>query len=418
MKSLVHEVANRRLQGRLKALAADQSCTPNSELILRFANGCLAEGLGSWRVHKYIYNATTIARWAGKDLRSLTDGELKSLVGEIAIHPNYSDNTKRDFRVAVKKLFGWMAAVGESSLDITWIRSGRGANRVVIPSNLFTEEDIPRVLAACQTDQERALVSFLYDTGCTAGELLNITLHDVEVCDGYARVRLDGKTGQRIGYSLWSFPELCVWLESHPHRGGPDGPLWVNPRTDEPMLYDHCRLLLQRIKERSGLTKAMYPHAFRHARATQLASVLTEAQMCLFFGWQLGSKMPRVYVHMSGRDLEKHLLQQFGSKGDDRAARTGVIRPCHGCGASLGMRSRFCSECGAPAKVVEADRGREPPEAGISGPEGAVGGVKNEPYARQGVDAFEALLDDPEVRRVLAGKLRELALGRLPAGEW
>jgi hypothetical protein len=30
---------------------------------------------------------------------------------------------------------------------------------------------------------------------------------------------------------------------------------------------------------------------------------MTEAQLCQFFGWSFGSKTPRIYVHLSGRDL-------------------------------------------------------------------------------------------------------------------
>lgn len=38
--------------------------------------------------------------------------------------------------------------------------------------------------------------------------------------------------------------------------------------------------------------KPVNPHHFRHSRATYLANYLTEAQMCEWFGWVHGSRVP------------------------------------------------------------------------------------------------------------------------------
>ena len=43
-------------------------------------------------------------------------------------------------------------------------------------------------------------------------------------------------------------------------------------------------------------------------RATHLAKHLTEAKMCVFFGWIVGTKVVRRYIHLSGRDVENALI--------------------------------------------------------------------------------------------------------------
>jgi len=40
---------------------------------------------------------------------------------------------------------------------------------------------------------------------------------------------------------------------------------------------------------------------------TQLARVLTEQELKIVAGWSMTSKMPAVYVHLSGRDAEAAL---------------------------------------------------------------------------------------------------------------
>jgi len=53
---------------------------------------------------------------------------------------------------------------------------------------------------------------------------------------------------------------------------------------------------------------------FRHSQASRLANDITEAQMNEYFGWMQGSKMPTVYVHMSGRNVDQRLLEIKGVK--------------------------------------------------------------------------------------------------------
>ncbi len=63
----------------------------------------------------------------------------------------------------------------------------------------------------------------------------------------------------------------------------------------------------------AGIQKrGLYLHLFRHSRATELASYLTEAQMKQYFGWVRNSDTPSVYVHMGGRDVDRALLRYYG----------------------------------------------------------------------------------------------------------
>ena len=69
---------------------------------------------------------------------------------------------------------------------------------------------------------------------------------------------------------------------------------------------------MRKIAKRTGIEKNVNPHNFRHSRATDLANWMTEAQMDKFFGWILGRKMASVYIHLSGRDIDKVVLRIYG----------------------------------------------------------------------------------------------------------
>ena len=104
---------------------------------------------------------------------------------------------------------------------------------------------------------------------------------------------------------------------------------------------------MKKITRKAGIKKRVYPHLFRHSRATHLASHLTEAQMKQYFGWVQASKMASVYVHLSGRDVDKALLRLNGIEvEEDREELKFKPKICPRCKAKNSPDAKFCSNCG------------------------------------------------------------------------
>jgi len=86
----------------------------------------------------------------------------------------------------------------------------------------------------------------------------------------------------------------------------------------------------------------------RKARATHLASKLTEAQMCEYFGWIQGSDMPFTYVHLSGRDIDDAILKLHGKIPKDNNAIEFKLKKCPRCFHENPPDSNFCMTCHLP----------------------------------------------------------------------
>jgi hypothetical protein len=70
-----------------------------------------------------------------------------------------------------------------------------------------------------------------------------------------------------------------------------------------------------------------------------------------YLGWVQGSKMPSIYVHLSGRDVDAALLKLQGEKIEEAKERTKLVKKklramrrgkctnkfCHRCGMALGL---------------------------------------------------------------------------------
>jgi integrase/recombinase XerD len=75
----------------------------------------------------------------------------------------------------------------------------------------------------------------------------------------------------------------------------------------------------------------------RHTRATELANILTEAQMKEHLGWVPGSDMPSTHVHLSGRDVDGAILKPYGIAVDEesKVKIALTLTKCPRCGKEM-----------------------------------------------------------------------------------
>jgi hypothetical protein len=154
--------------------------------------------------------------------------------------------------------------------------------------------------------------------------------------------------------------------------------------------YDAARKLLRELAEKAGVRKRVNPYSFRHSTATYMANFLTEAQMCEFFGWKQGSKMPSIYVRLSGRDIDNRLLELHGLKPKKNQDLEQTVKTCPRCQTRNSPASSFCNRCGSALDLgvaLETDRRIEKAE-----------------------EILETLLKNTDVKVFLIDKLRELGL--------
>ena len=111
--------------------------------------------------------------------------------------------------------------------------------------------------------------------------------------------------------------------------------------------------IIEEALPRSGLTnKHTRLYILRHSRATYLAKHLTEAQMCIFFGWEHGTKVIRRYLHLSGKDVDDTLLAITEGQ-QARAVLKHELAPtkCKRCSETISPTMNFCSRCSLPVNL-------------------------------------------------------------------
>jgi integrase len=385
--------AKERYARSLEAVKKDKDLSEyNRKKIIRFVWDLQAEGLTLVRQIKYLYLLPKLAKLLKKDFNKATVTDIKRLVAEVN-QSKYADWTKADCRMALKRFYRWLRGLpkGEDPPETKWIKIG-GASKRILPEELLTPADIEKLVDVCENSRDRAFTLCVAETGGRIAELLNLRRKHCEFDQYGALLMFSGKTGDRRVRIVASAPALSQWFNDHPMHDDPDAPLWLvisDKHHGEALLYDSARFLLRRLADRAGIKKRVNPQSFRHAAASLLASSLTERQMEQYLGWTPGSKMPKIYFHLSGRETEDAILALHGLKKDDgKKAPKLEVMLCPRCREKNMPTTRFCAKCGLALKIEAAMEVEE---------------------ARRESDAdMNKLMEDPEFKLFLLRKLREM----------
>jgi len=321
---------------------------PNKQYAKDFENYLQVLNRNPKTIGRRMLELAWLLKHLGKDAKQATKKDIENLVLQIN-NSNYAQISKGKLKLTLKRFYKWLYESDYYPELVSWIKTDRGKTTKKA-SDLLTEDEVKQLIAACLNSRDRALIALLYDSGMRVGELLGLRIKDLQIGKDISFVNVDGKTGVRripIGFSL---PYLTNYIGEMRQKAKENDYLFVKfdhfRVTENALDYDDIRKILHDLKERTGIQKRLHPHLFRHSRATELASKLTESQMRLFFGWTAGSTMTATYVHLSDRDLLSAMKQINGmaeAKPEPPKLKVVVCPRCH---EQNEVTAHYCRRCG------------------------------------------------------------------------
>jgi len=217
---------------------------------------------------------------------------------------------------------------------------------------LLTRTDVQRLVDACDRPRDRALLMLLWDSGARISEIVTLDIGHVEFDRYGAVVIVNGKTGRRRVRLIAAAPELQTWLNQHPLKTDAAAPLFTTYNRyaagTKRLAVHTIQNTLKTIARRAGVTKPVHPHAFRHARLTDLAKQgFSEMELRIIAGWEKNSAMPEVYIHLSGGDVERKMLEKAGFVTGDETPGTAALEPrqCPRCRTMNTYDALYCRAC-------------------------------------------------------------------------
>jgi len=231
-------------------------------------------------------------------------------------------------------------ALGRGDETVPIPRIERGLQRRVVRAerkpHLYSEAEIARLFEAARTFRARnaplrpiltcTMLALAYGAGLRIGEIVALTLRDVDVERGIIEIR-DTKffKTRRLPLAPTVVAALSRYLAARGAAGapvGPDAPLWWTPRRRKGYSYGELEKLLIRVIRRAGLKPE---RGRRGPRVHDLRHAFVAHRMLGWYreGVEVQSRLPHLATYLGHKDIVStlvylsmtpELLQQAGER--------------------------------------------------------------------------------------------------------
>jgi len=342
-------------------LSEDRIQKEDADLLRRYINHLQAtRGISPLRATKIAQIMISWRRffpvsWRDATIDDIFDARNALETAESKKGKPYSKNTKNDHIRILKSFYAWMIKRKFSGIDREDLRELRapGADtNTTAPEDLLTLDEITRMIEACKTHRDKAIIAVLYESGARIGELARMKWGGVRFDEYGVKVSVpDTKEDQtRFARLLMSTEYLAAWRNGY-YGATPAGDALVFVSTDgQPLKYRAIAQVITRAGERAGIKKRIHPHLHRKSRITELVrrnyqeSVIKEAM------WgNLDTAMFKTYVKLSEKDIDAEFLERAGiAKKEEKEENNHLPRQCKYCFAMNAPTSKYCHMCTRP----------------------------------------------------------------------
>ena len=324
----------------------------NKETINEFVDKLKANGRNDKTIAKHLYCLKMFLKgFEGKNFKNASRKDIEHAL--IYINGlSISEQTKVNVKISIKFMYKQIFGNGDFYPEqVAWVRTTLAKKNKLLPEDILTEDEVLRMIDAANNVRDKAIIGLLYDSGIRAGELLSMRKKDVNLETELAHITVNGKTGPRKIPIMFSVPMVAQYLNLIKDKKSEDN-LWWNLAQSHVkgiLEYSGFKKMITEVSNSAKIGKRIYPHLFRHSRASNYANKLTEQQLKAFFGWTGGSSMAATYVHLSGRDIDNAVLQANGQKPIDNITESKLkVKICQRCQFSNGTDSKYCNRCALP----------------------------------------------------------------------
>jgi len=360
-----------------KVIEFDKECEQNGHKI---ASRCSTLGIlyhlcqfASQKSFRKFTKADIIEFLDASKYRRFEDTRYRAKANPDNVEKELANSSMNLTRHRVKRFFQWLYSMekGQYPENVRWmeIKVIQG-DRELTPEDLPTAQEVKQMIECTENPRDRALISLMAESGARIGEISTLRLKDICWNENGFILSIRGamsksKFTRRIPLCACAEDVKRLINDYHPFKNDHEAPLFISftsRKTPENRLkIVTIAGIVRKIAIRAGVEKRihMYPHKFRHLRASQLAELgWNEPMLRQYFGWTKTSKMPAIYIHMSQKSLNNRYYQMYGKVDHQEVNKQNLEEPmaCSGCGTRNPSGYRFCFRCNAMLGPQEQKR--------------------------------------------------------------
>lgn len=265
-----------------------------------FLLACQADGLRLATITWYRSLLGAFAReYPGKALQDIGTSDLRRYL--VALRSKYSEDSVNGHTRALHRFWTWCSAefqIANPMRSIRYPRKPEPKPKAISPG------DVAALFQSCGDDlagiRNRALLAFLWDTGCRAGGLLHLRVEDVDLDNRRALVTEKGGQTRAIVFTDFTAALLARWFDARQ----PSPVVFYNLDTLEQLSPSGLRGILKRMARRAGVTGRVNPHSFRHGFAREYLDAGGDlATLSKLLGHRDVSTTLAHYIYFTNREI-------------------------------------------------------------------------------------------------------------------
>lgn len=220
------------------------------------------EGYSEQTLKSYYYILKKFATWINKPVTTVTKNDIRIYLAQNT--EGLKPSTINSIIFTFKAFFRWLC-----DEEIILTNPAKNLSTTKLPKRLrksLTVEEFEKLRLSCQTTRERCLLEFLFATGCRVSEVVSINISDLNMNDNTIKIVGKGNKERIVCFNDKTKLYINNYLKT---RRDNNPALFISERFPFNRIGKRgIEVIINKISQRAGLNKAVYPHLLRHTMAT------------------------------------------------------------------------------------------------------------------------------------------------------
>jgi integrase/recombinase XerD len=232
--------------------------------IVMFLASKRLDGLSNVSIYNYGLHLRRFAQYTCKNVADITTMDIRRYLAHLMQQglKNTSIETEKSIQ---KSFFNWLE--NEEYIIKSPARKIKPSKTEKRLRKALDDEELERLRDACSTPRQRALLEFIFSTGCRLSEAVNVDIADINWNECSLKVIGKGNKEREVQFSKKARLYLKKYIAT---RGDISNPaLFITERKPYKRLGNRAvEREISKVAKLAGIDKAVYPHLLRHTMAT------------------------------------------------------------------------------------------------------------------------------------------------------
>lgn len=245
-------------------------------------------GLSLMTVRNYSFFVEKFLKRVGKPAQEVNADDAKMYLSEL-----FETKSKNTIMLAAAALKFFFVEILKK--DFAAVKIPKKDKKL---PEVLSQEEVRRLIDACDNQKSRLIVSMLYSSGLRVSELVNLKVSDVNFSEktGWVR-RGKGAKDRMIMLSEGLLQDVQAYLQDRNHA-------YLFSK-EKPLTTRNIQKIIFGLRKRAGIHKKITPHTLRHSYATHLLEQGTDIRTIQALLGHSSLSTTQLYTHISTDQLKK-----------------------------------------------------------------------------------------------------------------